>query len=104
MFLQQVKLIQFEFVEESFSYFGEEIEWFGKNEDEKGVQKSSGKVVVKIDPKYYRKTEVDLLKGDYSKAKLDLNWSPKVKFKELVKIMTKSDFNILNSNLKSIHG
>ena len=51
----------------------------------------SGKVVVEIDPKYFRPSEVDMLLGDYSKIKQVLGWEPKVKFKELVKIMMEYD-------------
>ncbi len=84
-----------EFIEESFTVLGEEIEWHGKGVDEKGVLKSSGKEVVGIDPRYFRPTEVDLLIGDYSKAKKQLGWEPTVKFKELVRIMVESDYNKL---------
>jgi GDPmannose 4,6-dehydratase len=81
-----------EFIEESFRYFGEEILWKGKGVDEKGILKSSGKIVVEIDPRYFRPTEVDILMGDPSKAKEKLGWTPKTTFKELVKIMVKADF------------
>ena len=57
------------------------------------ILKSSGKVVMKINPRYFRPTEVDLLIGDASKAKTNLGWTPKVTFKELVKIMVNSDYN-----------
>ncbi len=56
-----------------------------------GKDKKSGQVLVKIDPKYYRPTEVELLIGDPAKAKRQLGWEPKVKFKELVKIMMEAD-------------
>ncbi len=82
-----------EFVEEAFRVLGEEIEWQGKGVDEKGVLKSSGKVVVEVDPRYFRPTEVDLLIGDYSKAKEKLGWEPKVSFKDLVRIMVEADYN-----------
>lgn len=81
-----------EFVEESFKVLGEEIEWRGKNENEKGFLKSSGKEVVGIDAKYYRPTEVDLLLGDPTKAKEKLDWVSKTPFKELVKIMVEADY------------
>ena len=81
-----------EFVEESFKVLGEEISWKGKGVDEKGILKSTGKEVVSIDPKYFRPTEVDLLIGDYSKAKDILGWEPKIRFKELVRIMVIADF------------
>lgn len=89
-----------EFIEESFKYFGEEIIWEGEDLEEKGILKSTGKVVVAIDPKYFRPAEVDILIGDYSKAKKELGWEPKTKFKELVRIMIESDFNKLKSGEK----
>ena len=82
-----------EFIEESFSVLGEEIEWNGKGIDEKGILKSSGQMVVNINHRYFRPTEVDLLIGDPSKAKTNLGWVPKVTFKELVKIMVTADYN-----------
>jgi GDPmannose 4,6-dehydratase len=81
-----------EFVEESFKVLGEEIIWKGKGINEVGILKSSKKEVVGIDPRYFRPTEVDLLIGNPAKAKAKLGWQPKTKFKELVKIMVKSDF------------
>lgn len=81
-----------EFVVEAFNVLGEKIEWRGFGVDEKGILQSSGKPVVGINPRYYRPTEVDLLLGDYSKAKKILGWEPKVTFKELVKIMVEADF------------
>lgn len=87
-----------EFVEESFSVLGETIEWKGKGKDEKGYLKSNGELVVAIDPRYYRPTEVDLLIGNPAKAKEKLGWETKTKFKELVKIMTIADFNKIKAN------
>lgn len=81
-----------EFVEESFKVLGDEIIWEGQGVNEKGILKSSGKQVVGIDPRYYRPTEVDLLLGDYSKAKRLLGWEPKTTFKELVRIMVEADY------------
>ena len=81
-----------EFVTESFSVLGEEINWNGKGKNEIGILKSTGKVVVEIDPRYFRPTEVDILIGDPSKAKQELNWEPTTTFKDLVKIMVESDF------------
>lgn len=89
-----------EFVEFAFKHVGIEIEWKGERVDEKGYDKSSGKCLVEVDPKYFRPTEVELLIGDYSKAKEKLNWEPKVKFEELVKIMVESDHKELKSKLK----
>lgn len=80
-----------EFVEESFRVLGDEIVWEGTGANETGILKSSGKPVVGINPRYFRPTEVDLLIGDASKAKAVLGWEPKVKFKELVKLMVEAD-------------
>jgi len=81
-----------EFVEETFKALGEEIIWKGSGIDEQGLLKSSGKVVVSIDLRYFRPTEVDILIGNPAKAKENLGWEPKITFSELVKIMVKSDF------------
>ena len=81
-----------EFVEEAFKVLGEEVYWKGQGEKEQGFLKSTGKAVVGINPRYYRPTEVELLLGDYSKAKEKLGWEPKVTFKELVKIMVEADY------------
>jgi GDPmannose 4,6-dehydratase len=81
-----------EFVEETFRVLGDEILWHGEGIDEKGILKSSGKVVVSIDPRYFRPTEVDILIGNPAKAKEILGWQPQITFKELVKIMVLSDF------------
>jgi GDPmannose 4,6-dehydratase len=90
-----------EFVEESFRVLGEEIEWKGDGVDEKGYLKSNGKEVVGINPRYFRPTEVDLLIGDYTKAKEKLGWQPKVTFKELVRIMVEADWKKVSSRLGS---
>ncbi|TGM37647.1 GDP-mannose 4,6-dehydratase [Leptospira biflexa] len=80
-----------EFIEESYKIAGYEVVWEGKEDNEIGKDKKSGQVLVKIDPKYYRPTEVELLIGNPEKAKRQLGWEPKVKFKELVKIMMEAD-------------
>jgi GDPmannose 4,6-dehydratase len=84
-----------EFVDLSFKSVGIEIEWEGKEEKEKGKDKKTGKVLISVDPTYYRPTEVDLLIGDASKAKKNLGWEPKVKFEELVDLMVKADLEIM---------
>lgn len=83
-----------EFVEKSFEYIGVEIEWKGKDVNEKGYDKKTGKELVAIDPRYFRPTEVEQLLGDASKAKKLLGWEPKIKFKELVKEMMESDLKL----------
>tara|TARA_B100000674_G_scaffold463189_1_gene443990 strand:+ start:728 stop:1774 length:1047 start_codon:yes stop_codon:yes gene_type:complete len=82
-----------EFVEKSFEALDQEIIWKNEGINEVGILKSTGKIVVDINPRYFRPTEVDLLIGSYEKAKNDLGWEPKTKFEDLVKIMVKSDFN-----------
>ena len=67
------------------------IEWRGKGVDETGVDSKSGKTVVRIDPPYFRPTEVDLLIGDASKARDKLGWKPKTTFAQLVKEMVAGD-------------
>ena len=94
-----------EFVEETFNFFGERIVWTGKGIDEIGYLKSTNRQVIRIDPMYFRPTEVDILRGDYSKAKEKLGWEPKTAFNELVRLMVKSDYEKLtgknegNSNI-----
>lgn len=81
-----------EFVEETAKLLDYEIVWEGKGLKEKGVDKKSGKVLVEIDERYFRPSEVDYLQGDASKAKKILGWEPKTKFKELVKLMVEAEF------------
>lgn len=84
-----------EFIEKTFEYLGIEIVWEGKGADEIGRNKKTGDIIVKIDPKYYRPTEVEQLLGNPAKAKQKLGWEPTVKFEELVKIMTQTDLESL---------
>ena len=81
-----------EFIEETFMNLGEEIRWVGTGINEVGILKSSGQEVIKIDPRYFRPTEVELLVGNPAKAKEILDWQPKTTFKDLVKLMVASDF------------
>ena len=83
-----------EFVEESFAVLGEKVSWEGEGVSETGSigTASNKRVVVEIDPRYFRPTEVDILIGDYSKAKAKLGWEPQTTFKDLVKRMTLADF------------
>ena len=81
-----------EFVDLSFKELGMELDWDGNGENEKGIEKKSGKIRIEIDPFYYRPTEVDELLGDSTKAKQVLGWEPKIKFNELVKLMVLADW------------
>jgi len=80
-----------ELVAEAFKNIDINLEWKGKGTKEKGIDKKTGKTLVEVDPNYFRPTEVKFLVGDASKAKKKLGWQPKVKFKELVKIMMEAD-------------
>ncbi len=86
-----------EFIEKAFARLGHTIKWSGKDVDEVGIDKASGKTVVRIDPRYFRPAEVDQLLGDPTKAKKQLGWEPKVKFDELVKIMVDGDLRLLDN-------
>jgi len=81
-----------EFADLAFRELDMELEWTGTGEEEKGIEKKTGRVLVKVDPRYYRPTEVDLLLGDPAKAKKELGWEPQTKFEDLVKLMVKSDW------------
>ena len=87
-----------EFIEECAKCLGIDLVWKGKGVKEIGYNKKNGKTFIKIDPKYYRPAEVDLLLGDPSMAKNKLNWKPRTSFKQLVKIMLKADLK--NEGLK----
>jgi GDPmannose 4,6-dehydratase len=79
------------FVELAFREVGIDIEWRGEGVDEKGYDKATGKMLVEVSPNYFRPTEVELLIGDYSKAKEKLGWEPKVTLEELVHKMVQYD-------------
>ena len=85
-----------DFVELAFQNIDIKIIWEGKNVDKKGIDKKTGKTLVKIDPRYFRPTEVDLLKGDPTKAKTQLNWEAKTSFSQLVSEMVKYDIDAIN--------
>ena len=85
-----------EFIELACKECGWNINWIGEGVDEKGIL-DNGITIIEIDEKYYRPAEVNILLGDYSKAKNVLGWEPKVKFEELVKIMMEHDIKNINS-------
>jgi GDPmannose 4,6-dehydratase len=80
-----------EFVEHAFAHVGRTIAWRGKGVGEVGYEQKTGRELVKVDPRYFRPTEVDQLLGDASKAAAKLGWKPKTKFRELVAEMVSSD-------------
>jgi len=83
-----------EFVTLSGTELGMKIEWRGKGVDEQGIDAATGKAIVKVDPRYFRPTEVETLLGDPSKAKQKLGWSPEVGFAQLVREMVAGDLEI----------
>jgi len=80
-----------EFVEEAFKCVGIYIKWVGKGVNEKGIDKETGRVLVEVNPKYFRPNEVDSLVGDSTKARKELGWEAKTKFKDLVRLMVEYD-------------
>ena len=92
------------FIELSFAEIGIALEWKGENEHEKGINKANGKILVEIDPKYFRPTEVDLLIGDYSKAKTKLGWEPKYTVEQLLKEMVQSDIELFKRDKYLLDG
>jgi GDPmannose 4,6-dehydratase len=83
-----------EFVELAFAEVGRTIVWEGKDVDEVGRDSSTGQALIRIDPRYFRPTEVDLLIGDPSKARAKLGWKHTTSFRELVSEMVKSDIDL----------
>src|SRR5437868_6895286 len=83
-----------EFVELAFAEVGRSIEWRGKGVAETGIDRKSGKAIVRVDPTYFRPTEVDLLVGDASKARQKLGWQAKTSFTQLVKEMVAGDLAV----------
>ena len=85
-----------QFCELAFKEVGIELEWQGYGIEEKGIDKKTRRVVIEVDPRYFRPSEVDTLLGDPTKAKEKLGWNPrKTSFEELVKIMIKHDLEFV---------
>jgi len=84
-----------EFIEKACDCAGINLAWQGKGVDEIGVDLRTGRQIIKIDERYFRPAEVDILLGDASKAKQKIGWAPKVRFAELVKIMVDADMELL---------
>lgn len=87
-----------EFVEYAAGRLGFDIEWKGEGLNEEGVDKNTGKTIIKIDEKYFRPAEVDLLLGDATKAQKALGWKPSVSFHELVDMMLGAEFDELGED------
>lgn len=87
-----------EFVEKAFQRVSINIVWKGKDVNEKGIDKKTGKIVVRVNPRYFRPAEVDELLGDPSSARKKLGWKPKTRFNELVNIMVDYDLKRFSKN------
>lgn len=88
-----------EFVDSAFKELDMELEWKGSGVEEKGISKKNGKVLVEVDPRYFRPTEVDELVGDPTKAANALDWKPKVTFRELAKLMARADYEAMKKSV-----
>jgi GDPmannose 4,6-dehydratase len=86
-----------EFAEKAFAHIGRTIVWRGSGVEEKGIDKSTGEVLIEVDPRYFRPTEVDFLLGDSSKARAKLGWRHKTSFDELVSDMVKADKAVIQA-------
>lgn len=91
-----------EFVEEAAKLLNIDLEWQGDGLEEKGIDRKTGKIIIEIDPRYFRPAEVALLLGDARKIKNELGWKAKTSFKELVKIMVTADMKVESNPSKNI--
>jgi len=89
-----------EFIEQAFAIVGRRIEWRGSGREEIGIDLDSKKVLIEVDGRYFRPTEVDALIGDASKAQARLGWRPRVSFKQLVAEMVQSDLKLAGLDLR----
>ncbi len=93
-----------QFVEKAAAHVGFEIAWEGEGDQEKGYDKKTGKLIVVVDPKYYRPAEVELLIGDATKAKEKLGWEAKVDLDQLVEIMMEHDLKVAKQKVLHAQG
>ena len=89
-----------EFVETAFKHLDIEVEWKGTGVDEIGINKANGKTIVKVNKKFFRPAEVDILLGDPSKAEKTLGWKREINFSQLVERMVKNDLELVQNELK----
>lgn len=99
-----IKITVRQFINMAFAEVGITLDWQGKGENEKGIDKATGKVLVEIDPKYYRPAEVDLLVGDASKAKNKLGWTPTYTVEALCKEMVQADLELFRRDKYLLEG
>jgi GDPmannose 4,6-dehydratase len=94
-----------DFVSFAWDHLGREIRWEGEGVDEKGYDKDSGMLVVAVDPRYFRPTEVETLLGNPAKAKEKLGWTPKISLEEMVHEMMENDLTLAKRDaLVTEHG
>ena len=89
-----------EFVETAFSHVDIEVEWSGNGVDETGIDKATGKTIVRVNPKFFRPAEVEVLLGNPAKAEKELNWKREISFSELVKRMVENDKKLVEKEIK----
>jgi GDPmannose 4,6-dehydratase len=90
-----------EFCEHAFAEIGIDLVWQGEGLEEKGLDRRTGRILVEIDPRYFRPTEVDLLIGDATKARTSLGWTPTTKFEELVRLMVAADVELAQRDARA---
>ena len=90
-----------QFAQYAFNVVGIDVKWEGSGVSERGINKKTGKTIVKINKDFFRLSEVDALIGDYSKAEKELAWVPQIELKKICQIMVESDLKALKTNLKS---
>jgi GDPmannose 4,6-dehydratase len=82
------------FVTRAAEHLGIALDWRGEGLDEHAIDKTTGRTIVRVDPRYFRPTEVDTLLGDASKARRELGWTPEIGFDALVREMVDADLRI----------
>lgn len=89
-----------DFIERSSQILGFDLVWEGEGVDEKGIDRLSGKTIVEVSKEFYRPAEVDILIGDFSKAKKELGWQPETTFEELIELMIRAEISRVEKILK----
>jgi len=90
-----------EFAEIAFMHAGIEVEWQGEGINEKGIDKATGKVVVKVNPQFFRPAEVEVLLGNPAKAEQKLGWKRENSFSDLVRRMVENDLQLVGKEIKT---
>lgn len=91
-----------DFIKVAFAELGMELDFIGEGVDERGIERKTGKERVVVNPRYFRPTEVDLLIGDYAKAKAAFGWEPTTKFAELARLMARADYEMEQNHVKGM--